>query len=228
MCGELWARFVSEEPLGLGGGINPYVYASNDPINGSDPSGMSAQITCTTYKIWQYDLATGEQVGDADYETVCSGDGDSSGGGGGGGGGTGADKTSKSTTKSTPKWRSMKCALSALALGAAVVETGAVGLEAGAAVLAADGLVAAGSAIADVTLTHMADVGTTYLAESGAGINTNATIARTMLNHIYKYGEGAFVAGGLGHGFGISGYLKDITPGVNVFYTLKDAKEACR
>jgi RHS repeat-associated protein len=85
-------RFISEDPLGLAGGINPYVYANNDPVNGSDPSGMSAQITCATYKIWQYDLATGEQVGDADYETVCSGDGDSS-GGGGGGGGTGSKKT---------------------------------------------------------------------------------------------------------------------------------------
>src|SRR5437773_1396068 len=30
-------RFVSEDPIGLGGGINQYAYASNDPVNGSDP-----------------------------------------------------------------------------------------------------------------------------------------------------------------------------------------------
>src|SRR6185437_7851562 len=36
-------RFVSEDPLGIDGGINPYVYAANDPITGgpgwAPPSG---------------------------------------------------------------------------------------------------------------------------------------------------------------------------------------------
>lgn len=34
------ARFVSEDPVGLAAGINTYVYAGNDPINGRDPSGL--------------------------------------------------------------------------------------------------------------------------------------------------------------------------------------------
>ncbi|MES2359022.1 MAG: RHS repeat-associated core domain-containing protein [Gemmatimonadota bacterium] len=35
-------RFISEDPLGLSAGINPYVFANNDPINGHDPSGALA------------------------------------------------------------------------------------------------------------------------------------------------------------------------------------------
>jgi RHS repeat-associated protein len=33
-------RFLSEDPIGLGGGINEYAFAGDDPVNGSDPSGM--------------------------------------------------------------------------------------------------------------------------------------------------------------------------------------------
>ena len=33
-------RFLSEDPLGLAGGINQYVYAGNDPVNGIDPFGL--------------------------------------------------------------------------------------------------------------------------------------------------------------------------------------------
>jgi RHS repeat-associated protein len=33
-------RFMSEDPIGLAGGINLYVWAANDPINGRDPSGL--------------------------------------------------------------------------------------------------------------------------------------------------------------------------------------------
>jgi RHS repeat-associated protein len=30
-------RFISEDPIGLAGGINPYVFAGNDPVNRRDP-----------------------------------------------------------------------------------------------------------------------------------------------------------------------------------------------
>ena len=33
-------RFVSEDPIGLEGGMNPYAYAGNDPVDLVDPSGL--------------------------------------------------------------------------------------------------------------------------------------------------------------------------------------------
>lgn len=37
-----WERFISEDPIGLRGGINRYAYAGSDPVNGRDPSGNNA------------------------------------------------------------------------------------------------------------------------------------------------------------------------------------------
>ena len=33
-------RFISEDPIGLDGGINLYAYVNNDPLNGADPLGL--------------------------------------------------------------------------------------------------------------------------------------------------------------------------------------------
>ena len=39
-----WGRFISEDPIGLRGGINRYAYAGSDPVNGRDPSGNNAIV----------------------------------------------------------------------------------------------------------------------------------------------------------------------------------------
>lgn len=36
-------RFVSEDPIGLEGGINPFVFGRNDPIDTRDPTGLSEE-----------------------------------------------------------------------------------------------------------------------------------------------------------------------------------------
>jgi uncharacterized protein RhaS with RHS repeats len=35
-----WSRFLSEDPIGFGGGINPYVYTDNNPLSLIDPFGL--------------------------------------------------------------------------------------------------------------------------------------------------------------------------------------------
>jgi RHS repeat-associated protein len=52
-------RFISEDPLGLGGGINPYVYAGNDPVNGSDPLGLDGNDGCP--EGWHREVVTVEK-----------------------------------------------------------------------------------------------------------------------------------------------------------------------
>jgi hypothetical protein len=48
-----------------------------------------------------------------------------------------------------------------------------------------------------------------------------------MLNHFGRFGENAIVSQELGHSIGIGGYLKAITPGVNMYYAYQDVEEAC-
>ncbi|MEP6573354.1 MAG: RHS repeat-associated core domain-containing protein [Gemmatimonadota bacterium] len=40
-------RFISEDPIGVSGGANLYVYAGDDPVNSSDPMGTDPFEPCT-------------------------------------------------------------------------------------------------------------------------------------------------------------------------------------
>lgn len=68
-------RFISEDPIGLEGGINAYAYTANDPINRRDPAGMEWE--CKTEKFTAVDENGDEVEGE---KVVCenNGGGDSS------------------------------------------------------------------------------------------------------------------------------------------------------
>lgn len=43
------SRFISEDPIGLSGGINSYSYANGDPVNANDPNGMDCSWSGGSY-----------------------------------------------------------------------------------------------------------------------------------------------------------------------------------
>ncbi len=43
-------RFVTEDPIGFGGGVNFYPYVQNNPVNEKDPFGLSSDRDCSYYK----------------------------------------------------------------------------------------------------------------------------------------------------------------------------------
>lgn len=41
-------RFLSEDPMGVAGGLNPYVYAASNPVAGNDPTGLDCAFLVGT------------------------------------------------------------------------------------------------------------------------------------------------------------------------------------
>jgi RHS repeat-associated protein len=60
-------RFISEDPIGLAGGINTYAFGGGDPVNRIDPSG-----TCS-YDEWQVNNDGSEEPGSRQTFTVTPG-----------------------------------------------------------------------------------------------------------------------------------------------------------
>jgi RHS repeat-associated protein len=67
-------RFLSEDPIGLAGGINSYAYAGDDPVNGRDPSGTCKWEEVYLGQVSYYNSEGALQV-DAVYAYECVGAG---------------------------------------------------------------------------------------------------------------------------------------------------------
>ena len=121
-------RFVQEDPMGVDGGINVYTFAGDDPINGSDPSGMSPGAE-QCIDLYNYAWVNGDPKG-VSIQTVCfgggSGDGSSIGGldggdlshGGGGDGGNDPKQKAKPNPEApSKKFRPLECAAAVAGTG---------------------------------------------------------------------------------------------------------------
>lgn len=55
-------RFLSEDPVGLAGGVNPYSYAVDDPVNNADPTGQWCRKVLFTFVDNNGDERQGEKL----------------------------------------------------------------------------------------------------------------------------------------------------------------------
>jgi hypothetical protein len=70
-------RFLSEDPIGLAGGINPYAFAGSDAVNTADPTGLDGDLPLRCY--WTYGKHSGENEPEypyphEHYEQFCGDD----------------------------------------------------------------------------------------------------------------------------------------------------------
>ncbi len=64
-------RYLTPDPIGLAGGVNPYVYVGNDPINAIDPWGLKCKKGYWE-RVWSSFVMTNEVI-PGDSASIVSG-----------------------------------------------------------------------------------------------------------------------------------------------------------
>ena len=237
-------RFISEDPIGLAGGINQYAFAGNDPVNNTDPSGLHS-----AYRPYDCGNGSSEQlvvdIGNNEVSSSCvyggggmsftgnSGYGDFGGsdagggqnggqsgmgsyGGGAGGGGAGGQQAS---TDKPPTQREKACIEATLGL----VGQSAIDALTAISLLSGLGEVYVGYRAAASAVGIAARVNASYAVSAGW-----QTVFRGVL--LGYAGHAAIDAGSataiitaptLYEAFG------RVTPGFATYYKYQDRKKAC-
>ncbi|WP_284085040.1 RHS repeat domain-containing protein [Acinetobacter haemolyticus] len=68
-------RYMEPDPIGLEGGLNPYIYVAGNPISGVDPTGLDCiSGTCSSgFEQGMYDWWPGYKAGTGLYNSISSG-----------------------------------------------------------------------------------------------------------------------------------------------------------
>lgn len=143
-------------------------------------------------------------------------------------GGTGAGSSTSPRASATPKWRSSACVIAAAQFGLAFTETAAIGVEAGTVFMAGEGVGAVADALVSGVGEAVLSRKNMYYRGPGKILNTNGTVAKTMLGHFGRYFEGTFASNSVGEHFGPGDYAQELIPFWNVHLTYPKMMAACR